>query len=364
MSKTADAGQTLAESLANRIQRDGPITFHDWMQAALYDEQLGYYCRTDLKRWGREGDYRTSPDTSALFGATFGRYFVELFNNERAAGPFTIVEAGAGAGHFAAALLETLQRRYKGIFERTTCIIDEISPTTRAQLVDRVARFGRQVQFQRLSELRSIKQGIVFANELMDAFPVHRVKLHNGKLMELYVGLDDDHSFGWREGTVSSARVSAYLDRFKIRLREGQVVEINTGIEDWFSQVRERLDRGYLVTVDYGSEAGDLYSRNQGTLRAFRQHQFVDVLSSPGEQDITSSINWTAAREIGKDLGFELVRFERLDRFLLQSGLLEELELRVDESEDESEKLRLRTSAREMILPGGMAENFQVMVQY
>ncbi|MBA3768113.1 MAG: SAM-dependent methyltransferase, partial [Acidobacteria bacterium] len=110
---------SLAERLRERIRCEGAITFHDWMQAALYDADEGYYCRPELPRWGRTGDYRTSPERSPLFAATFARYFATLYEKLCAPEVFAIVEAGAGAGHFAAGVLETLRRWYPRVFAAT-----------------------------------------------------------------------------------------------------------------------------------------------------------------------------------------------------------------------------------------------------
>jgi SAM-dependent MidA family methyltransferase len=152
-----------------------------------------------------------------------------------------------------------------------------------------------------------------------------------------------------------------------VQLVEGQIAEVNLGVEDWLEQASEKLERGFLVTVDYGSEARELYSPGghpSGTLRGFKQHQIVaDVLSNPGEQDITSSVNWTHVMRSGAQLGLETVDFVRQDQFLLREGLLEELEQRVRDSADEAERLALRTSAREMIMPNGMAASFQLLAQ-
>ena len=364
MAKTADAEQTLGQHLAERIRRNGPMTFHDWMEAALYDEERGYYRREDLERWGREGDYRTAPETSVLFAATFARYFATLFQNAQE--DLTVVEVGAGAGHFAAGLLDTLSRRHPSLFHRITYLIDEINQHARARIALRTAKFAPQIQFKRLSEIDSLNPGIIFANEVLDAFPVHRVVMRDGKLRELYVELNVDHSFSWREGPISTDEILVYLNNFEIYLREGQIVEINTRVKQWFSQISEKLKQGYIVVVDYGSEAAELYgneSRTEGTLRSFQRHKLTPhVLESPGLQDITSTVDWTAAMVIASEQGFELVRFERLDQFLMKERLLEELELRVTEADDESEGVRLRTSAREMILPTRMAGSFQVLV--
>ena len=358
--------QTLAERLSDRIRREGPITFRDWMETALYDERQGYYCRSDLARWGRQGDYRTSPETSALFAATFARYFAQCFAGLASPEVFTVVEIGGGAGHFAAEVLDTLRGRFPAAFDRLNYVFDEISNDARIRATDQVAKFSERVRFERLHELSPIKAGVIFSNELIDAFPVHRIGLLEGKLLEFYVGLSENGDFRWVDGPVSSPRLLDYLKRFKIQLRDRQVVEINLAVEDWYHEIANKLRHGYLVTVDYGCEAAELHgpAGNQGTLRAFQRHQLAkDILSSPGEKDITSTVDWTVMREIGRELGFEVVTFEGQDRFLLNCGLLEELELRAAEVETEAERLRLRTSVREMILPGGLASSFQVLVQ-
>jgi SAM-dependent MidA family methyltransferase len=358
--------QTLAERLSDRIRREGPITFRDWMAMVLYDERQGYYSRKDLARWGRSGDYRTSPETSVLFAATFARYFAQLFTELGSPGIFTIVEMGGGSGQFAAHVLDNLERRFSAVFDRLNYVFDEISNDARGRAAEQVARFHKRVRFEYLSEIGPIDAGIVFSNELIDAFPVHRIGLREGKLFEFYVGLSDNGSFKWVDGPISSPRLPGYLKRFRLQLRDGQVIEINLALEDWYHQVAKKLRRGYVVTVDYGYEAEELHgpARDHGTLRAYRRHRLTeDILNSPGVQDITSTVDWTVMREIGMELGFELVTIERQDRFLLNRGLLEELELRVAEVESEAERMRLRTSVREMILPGGLAGSFQVLVQ-
>jgi SAM-dependent MidA family methyltransferase len=356
----------LADRLSERIRREGPITFHDWMQAALYDEQLGYYLRPDLPRWGKNGDYRTSPEINVLFAATFARYFGKTFLDLGSPSPFTIVEVGAGSGQFAEQVLDCLRLRSPEIFAQLNYVIDELSPDARMRATTKLARFRDQVQFNHLTQL-NIDGGIIFSNELIDAFPVHRVELQQGTLSEFYVGLDDREDFVWLKGPLSSPRLLAYLERFAVPLQEHQILEINLRLEDWYRAVAGSLQRGYMVTVDYGSEADQLYDptlRVQGTLRAFQRHTFRDnVLANPGEQDLTSTINWTAMKDFGQEVGFRLVEFESQDHFLLNHGLLEELELLVGEADSVSERVQLRTSAREMILPGTMASSFQVLVQ-
>jgi SAM-dependent MidA family methyltransferase len=356
---------SLSQRLRERIKREGPISFRDWMEAALYDPQEGYYCRPNRERWGRNGDYRTSAEKSILFAATFARHFARLYEELGSPAEWSIVESGAGVGQFAAILLETLQARFPRNFSATRYFLDEISTDSCAQARERLAKFGSKMEIGRFADL-DLQQGILFSNELIDAFPIHRVTLRDGKLSEFFVDVNESEDFEWVTGPLSTLRLVDYFERFGIQLAEGQIAEVNLEVEDWLRSASRRLQNGYLVTVDYGAEASELFgspAAREGRLRGYNRHQFVDnVLAKPGEYDITTTIDWTFLKEISEDLGFQIIEFERQDRFLLKAGLLEELEQRVNEAKDEAEKLRLSTSTREMILPGGMAASFHVLV--
>lgn len=354
----------LAERLRQLIKREGPISFREWMQTALYDEAEGYY-RKPHKIWGREGDYRTSPERSDLFAATFARYFARRYEQLGNPQSFLIVEIGGGEGHFALGVLQTLQTYFPQVFAATRYVFDEISEQVRAIAHERLDSFSGRVEFASLAELES-DPDIIFSNELLDAFPVHRVTMVDGTLCEYYVRCAVDEQFEWMIDQPSTPRLAEYLQQHDISLREGQVAEVNLEVEPWLARVAARLGRGYLITVDYGAETAELYSseeRDQGTLRGFRQHGFVDdLLTAPGDHDLTSTVNWTAVKATGEELGLETLEFVRQDKFLLAAGLLDQLAAQ-SEVVSEAEKLRLSTAAREMILPNGMAASFQVLVQ-
>ncbi len=357
----------LAERLRARIAREGAITFRDWMETALYDREAGYYQRHDLARWGRAGDYRTSAERSVLFAATFASYFAELYEQLGAPHAWTIIEAGAGAGHFARGILETLARDHPAVFIATRYIIDELSAAAGALAHgERLAPYSAQIEFRSLAEIAEpINVGIIFSNELLDALPVHRVRVRGGKLFELYVGIDNTGAFTWVEREPSLPQLVARLAG--VSLAEGQFAEVNLEAERWLVSAAARLRRGYIITVDYGAEADDLYGapeRREGTLRGFSRHKLVaDALARPGECDLTTTINWTQIREAGERAGLQTILFERQDSFLLRAGLLDRLERARARTQSEAEKVRLSLDAREMILPGGMGQSFQVLVQ-
>ena len=329
------------------------------MAAALYDSSFGYYNRTDLQRWGREADYRTSAERSELFAATFARYFAQLYEELGRPKRWTIVEGGAGEGRFAQRVLRALAEEHPRVFKVTRYCIDEVSSDAASRARAALADFEGRVSFGNLSLFHPSNPWLYFSNELLDAFPVHRVV----KEGELYVTLDSSDKFTWTTGPFSTPELGEYA----LSLAEGQIIEVNLAVDDWFASVAAKMETGFVITVDYGAEEDELYDpmpRLNGTLRAFSRHGFVDdVLSAPGEYDITSSVNWTQVKRIGERLGFQVIEFARQDKFLLSAGLLDELEKRLTRINNEADKLRLTTDAREMVLPGGMASSFHVLVQ-
>jgi SAM-dependent MidA family methyltransferase len=357
----------LSAQLVECIKAEGAISFHDWMQAALYDARAGYYRRAGLKPWGREGDYRTSPERSPLFASTLARFFAALYQEAGMPAGWTIWEAGAGAGHFASGVLETLKHSHPHLFSVTRYVLDETSATSRSLAKARLASSGARVEYRNLSDSAgALDAGVIFANELLDAFPVHLVTASGGLLLELFVTTNDAGEFIWTKRNLSTPRLSEYLESLNTELVEGQVAEINLYAIDWLRRAARLLNRGHLVLVDYGAEAGELYDmglRPQGSLRAFNRHRLIDdVLQEAGEQDITTTIDWTTVKRVCREAGFEIVSFERQDQFLLRAGLLEELARLRAAAKSEAEAIALSATAREMILPGGMSDSFQVLV--
>src|SRR5688572_10141127 len=230
------------------------------MKAALYDEAGGYYNRSDLKRWGRSGDYRTSPERSELFAATFARYFAKLYDELQRPEQWSIVECGAGDGRFAAGVLRTLSERFPHVFAATRYVVYELSDDALARARERLGMFGSRVEFYSDFELVPASGGVYFSNELLDAFPVHRVVKDRDGLSELYVTLDSEDRFAWSTGPLSTDLLADYCRAYSLELANGQIIEINLAIDDWLAQIARNLDEGFLITVDYGEEASDLYN--------------------------------------------------------------------------------------------------------
>jgi SAM-dependent MidA family methyltransferase len=248
-------------------------------------------------------------------------------------------------------------------------VIDEVSSGSRARAAERLRPFANRVQFQSIDEVE-INPGVVFSNELLDAFPVHRIVLYGGEFREFYVTVDENGKFAWLLEALSPAlspRLEGYFEEAGGRPGDGQVIEVSLEIENWVRRVAARMRSGYVVSVDYGTVVEDLYSpgaNREGTLRGFQRHKFVDdLLAQPGEHDLTTTVNWSLVKTVGESAGLESLELSRQDQFLLANGFLEQLDAESKQAKNDGERLQLSSWAREMILPDGMAASFQVLVQ-
>jgi SAM-dependent MidA family methyltransferase len=263
-----------------------------------------------------------------------------------------------------------MREDHPSVFERLSYIIVETSAAMRRLQSERLKNFG--VRWRQLEEIeREPISGIFFSNELVDAFPVHRARrvaqsVSGRSLEEQYVTIDRSQTeprLAW--GEPSSERLFEYVERCGATLREGWEMEINLDSIDWLAQISRALERGYLITIDYGDTAAHLIGedRRRGTLRSFHHHRLADSpLEAAGHQDITSSVNFTALVEYGRDCGFETISYERQSAFLLRNGLLEiiaSMEAATGALDDMKERLAIKN----LFLPGGVSDNFRALIQ-
>ena len=352
----------LEKRLIDRIKAEGPITFRDFMQTALFDSSLGYY-NTERQKIGPQGDFYTSSNVHQAFGAILAKLFSEL--RERSDDEtLTIVELGAGTGQLAADILSAIRDEYPSLFSRVQYLLVDTSSAMRELQREKLAGFSTKTRFCNLDELKEIR-GLIFSNELFDALPVHRALLVNGKLHELFVIVDKTGTgLSFVSSQPSTSRLEEFVSRMNVPLREGQVVEINLDAIDLLVRIAEVLKSGFLITIDYGDEVGELWSnRKAGTVRSFYRHRLMDSpLERIGEQDITASVNFSALIEYGADLGFEKVGYERQTGFLIRMGLIDRIasQYNADESLDD---LQERLAVKNLLVPGGVSDSFRVLIQ-
>jgi SAM-dependent MidA family methyltransferase len=353
----------LAELLAERIRRQGPITFADYMRECLYHPVHGYYSKAESKRFA---DYYTSVDVHPIFARLLARQFVEMWEGLGRPAEFTVVEAGAGAGRFASQVLDFSEAKLPGFYAALRYVAMERSALRREQATIRSQRHSATGHFTASAEIPAlIAAGCIFSNELIDALPVHRVVMNGGAMKEIFVGFRDGR-FVDLVAPLSTCAISEYFAAQEITLNDGQHAEAGLEASDWINEIGRRLERGYVLTIDYGHPAADLFDERhmRGTLLAYQNHRTgEEFYSSPGEQDLTAHVNFTALELWGKRAGLETAGFTSQTAFLLGLGQGNEFADLYDEGQTEAERTKARLQLKTLIHPEGMGERFRVLVQ-
>jgi len=364
----------LTPLLLQRIRDNGPLTVAEFVEAALYHETLGYYARCG-QRSGREGDFFTSVDLGPLFGELLASQFFEMWEALTKPGAsgrpgtdaprFDLVEAGAGNGRLARDVLDAAARHHPDFHRQVRLHLVERSPQARAAQVAALGTHAGALASS-TAHLPEAVTGVIYANELLDALPPHLVVMRGQGLREVFVDADGDR-LATREGPPSSPRLAEYLAAVGARLEPGWFAEVNLAAADWVRQAGRRLERGYLVIIDYGHDAAALYSASHatGTLTTYRGHAAErredgpGWLLEPGDRDITSHVDLTGITFAGRDAGLRPLGVVDQAYFLLGLGLAERL---ADGDSGSPHALARRLALKTLVLPGGLGSTLKVMV--
>ncbi|MEG5058969.1 class I SAM-dependent methyltransferase [Microcoleus sp. A2-C5] len=354
------------------------ITFAEYMDLALYHPQYGYY-NGDRPNIGKQGDFITSPHWSADFAEVLGEQFVEMWQILGKPDTFAIVEMGAGRGTFAAHLLQYLQLKYPDLFKSLEYIIVEISPVLLAQQQRQLAEF-KIVKWCNWDEIANNSiVGCFFSNELVDAFPVHQFIVEKGEIREIYVAAAEEQNkesgskFIEVAGELSTPKIAEYFDLVGIDLSatvyaDGYRSEVNLAALDWIKTVAKKLQRGYLLTIDYGHPAHRYYNprRTDGTLQCYYRHRYhSNPYINIGRQDLTANADFTALEKQGELCGLEVMGFTQQALFLMILGVGDRIaSLSANNAEvlDLTTFLRRREALHQLIDPMGLG-GFGVLVQ-
>jgi SAM-dependent MidA family methyltransferase len=313
------------EILAAEIHRAGPVNFRQFMEVALYHPMHGYY-RRQRDPFGKQGDFYTAEQLQPVFGLLMAAHVRQLHRATGDAADCTVVELGAGRGEMAAAFAPC---RYIPI---------EIGA----------------------GKLPKHWSGVLFSNEFFDALPVDVVVFSGGEFREQRVGFSDG-GFVWQLGQAVSEETADYLARYCPPPEDGNWYEIGLAALEWMDRIAAALDAGFVITVDYGYTRAEAVRFPMGTLMGYRAHVArEDVLTDPGERDITAHVNFTALEERGAQRGLRRVSFRTLARTLLDAGEEDQFAsvLQVD---DPAEASRRRMQLKTLL--AGMGETFRVLVQ-
>lgn len=309
----------LKERLVERIRAGGPITFADLMDAALFDPDYGYYTTRASIGFGEGDDFFTSADLGPHFGRALARLAADAWVALGRPPAWDVVEAGAGRGIVMRDLLSALERERPDAARSARPGIVEVSPRLREQQA--AALGGRELRWAASVRGLAPIHGLVFANEVLDAFPVHVLVRTDEGVREVHV---DE-----REGDlVEVLRAPSQADlRWRVpeALPAGGRWEVSVAAEGWVAQVAAAIVTGYLLLVDYADDEAGLIGRaGSGTVRGFSRHRLVsDPLRDPGQADITATVNVTAVRRAAEGAGLRLVRETTQREMLLALGVRE-----------------------------------------
>ena len=357
--------------LSDVIRERGPMTVAAFMDLALYDPSFGYYARS-TRRSGAAGDFFTSVDVGAVFGELLESQIAEmaaLFSAD-ANEPVDLVEAGAGSGRLSADILRTARVRHRGAYDRFRLHLVEASPAARDEQRATLGDVSERL-VSSSTQLPERINGILFANELLDAMPTHQVVMRDEGLREMYVS----PALALHEGPPSTPALAEYLQRLGVTLEPGWRVEINLRAVEWIRGLARRLDRGFIILIDYGHEARELYSvgHSNGTLTTFARHTAEGPessagtprwLKSPGEQDITAHVDFTSVRAAAEEEGLFTLGFLDQTYFLL--ALSQNLENPANPANSANlenlENLKKRLALKTLIMPGGLGSTMKVLI--
>ncbi|MGH8130729.1 MAG: class I SAM-dependent methyltransferase [Steroidobacteraceae bacterium] len=338
----------------------GWLPFSQFMYAALYAPGLGYYMAGG-RRFGASGDFVTAPELSPLFARCLAGPVAELL--DRVDGS-EIVELGAGSGKLAADLLQALARR--NALPRRYRIV-EVSAALRAEQRARLAAIPSIAErIEWLDAPPTVGwQGVVIANEVIDALPVERFCIA-GAGCDAFGVIADERDFAWQSRPAEAALaalVKATMARLPAPLPSGYVSELRPILPAWLATVTGSLVRGAMLAIDYGLPRAQYYHalRDGGTLCGFYRHRRVDdVLARPGLQDLTAWVDFSALADAALACGLDLGGFASQAHFLAAAGIDRELAALVANA-SERERFALMQSAQILMLPGEMGERFKVM---
>lgn len=389
---------SLLSLLAERICHHGPLTVAEYMDYALYHSELGYYSSVD-KRSGQRGDFFTSVDLGPTFGEFLAIQLEEMYDLLLRERPetfqdFDLVEVGSGNGQLARDILDTVERDYPGLYKVLSVQLVERSIMARKAQTSIIGPHCHLLKTQRehqdpknsrgsinpnVEHIPNGVTGVILANELLDALPVHVVEMRDDGLAEVYVDFDGSE-LTEKFGPISNPAITAQLEKVGANLQPGWRAEVNLNAVEWIRNAARSLKQGFLIIIDYGHESERLYSNNyaHGTLSAYYQHQIDPSrkkysanestqsstkpawLVDPGNRDLTCHVDLTAVKQVANDEGLKILGLLDQTYFLLGLGTTEKF---FQESHNNDlDHLRKRLALKTLLFPGGLGSTHKVLI--
>ena len=346
----------LSDIIKEQIRNKGPISFHDFMEMALYYPGLGYYT-SPREKIGGNGDYFTSCNLTPAFGYSLARQIQQMWelSGEQ---DFSIIEVGAGTGLLCHDILEYF-KAYPLLYQRLRYYIIEKSPVMRdlqkSLLKDSVSWIDSADEIDGIT-------GCVLSNELLDNFSVHQVVMEDD-LMEVFI--DNKEGDFTELLRPANETLKQYLAWLGIILPKGFRTEVNLEAIEWLNEIAVRLKKGYILTIDYGASSDELYAprKSCGTILCFSNHRINDMpYTNIGEQDITAHVNFSALIKQGKKAGLHCCGYTDQAHFLLALGFKEWLRELLQPGENLFQLVKKEQFLTHMLLVD-MGKKFKVLIQ-
>ena len=353
-----------SERLYERVSEQlkaSPMSFHAFMQAMLYTPGLGYYSAGATKL-GAQGDFVTAPEISELFGQAVAQQCLQILNMSGG----SILEYGAGTGQLALDILTSLQAQdalpeHYYIMEVSADLIER----QKTLLSARLPEFYEQIEW--LDSLPEAFEGVVVANEVLDAMPVHRFQITEQGITEQQVVIDEQGDWHFSGSFDLSQPLKDWFAREDILALDMQppyMSEVNLAQEAWIAELAGCLKKGAIMLIDYGFSRGEYYHRDRsaGTLMCHYRHRaHANPLVLAGLQDITTHVDFTAVAEAAHDAGLDVNGYTTQSSFLMGNGILQMAEeLMVDAPQ--ARQLQISSQLKQLLMPEEMGEFFKVML--
>ena len=354
----------LIKIIRNEIIKQGPISFLRFMELALYHPEFGYYC-SPRDKIGPKGDYDTSPSVHPIFATLLGKQMLQMIlvlQSEKE--KIALIEFGAGEGTLCHGILDYLQKSAPDIFSKVTYIIIEKSLSFQARQKEQLVHFYPNTVLWK-DQMPENQVGIILSNEFVDALPVHRMRFENQSLKELYVDYQDNQ-FKELFQPPSAPPLLSYFDSVHTKPEKDGDCEINLAALDWMREVGQSLRKGFVLTIDYGYPAHQIYhpSHNRGTFLCYYNHTVCeDPYTHIGEQDMTSHVDFTSLAKVGEAVGLQVSGFTDQTHFLMGLGIATEMQTVADKMHESDNAQKNFLAMKELMAHDKMGKVFKVLIQ-
>ncbi len=349
--------EALRSEIIQHIKQNGDMPFEQFMQMALYQPGMGYYTAGSQK-FGSGGDFVTAPEISPLFSQALAQQCAQVLSITGG----SILEFGAGSGIMAAHILKRLQ--YLDQLPEEYLILDvsaDLRQRQRQTIEKLVPQMLERVRW--LDQLPQSFDGVMLANEVLDAMPVAVFRKQGGVTQQKVVTYaDDELSIGWQQADEPLRSAVDAIEKRYETLAEGYVSEVNLKLDGWLAAIAETLQNGVLLLVDYGYNGFEYYHRERymGTLICHYQHKAHDnPLILPGLQDITANVDFSAVAQAARQYGLQIAGYAPQANFLMAAGIEELIAEHLHE--DQQTFMRLSQAIKVLMLPTEMGERFKVL---